>query len=68
MFYEGLTQSRGLDYTWGMAKNKKRPQAPKTKIDNIGRAEVERARSNAAGPHRKATDYRRKPKHFKGWE
>ena len=25
-------------------------------------------RSNAAGAHRSATDYRRKPKHFKGWE
>ena len=45
-----------------MSKNK-RPQAPKRKIDSIGRAEVDRARSNAAGPHRKATDYRRRPKH-----
>lgn len=51
-----------------MAKKTKRPQAPKRQIDNIGMAEVERARSNAAGPHRKMTDYRRKPKHFKGWE
>ena len=24
--------------------------------------------SNAAGPHRAETDYRRKPKHFKGWD
>lgn len=24
--------------------------------------------SNAAGPHKSQTDYRRKPKHFKGWE
>lgn len=24
--------------------------------------------SNAAGPHKAATDYRRKPKHFKGWD
>ena len=52
-----------------MAKNKnRREQTPKSKIDAIGRAEVDRARSNAAGPHRKVTDYRRKPKHFKGWD
>lgn len=25
-------------------------------------------RSNAAGIHRSPKDYRRKPKHFKGWE
>jgi len=50
-----------------MARNT-RPQAPKPTLDKRMRAEVDRARSNAAGPHRKATDYRRKPKHFKGWE
>lgn len=50
-----------------MAKNTKRPQAQKTKIDAIGRAEVDRARSNAAGPHKNPKAYNRKPKHFKGW-
>lgn len=47
---------------------RKRPQKPKSKIDVIGRAEVDRARSNAAGPHRLATTYTRKQKHKKGWE
>lgn len=51
-----------------MSKRNKRPQSPKSKIDALGRAEVERARSNAAGPHRPKTDYRRKPKYFKGWD
>lgn len=52
-----------------MKKNSKsknrRPQASKRKreIDAIGRAEVDRARSNAGGPHRLATTYNRKPKH-----
>jgi len=49
-------------------KKNKRPQAPKSKIDAIGRAEVDRARSNAAGPHRLKTTYTRKTKHFKGWD
>lgn len=48
-------------------KNSNRPQAKKDTLNNRIRAEVDRSRSNAAGPHRKATDYRRKPKHFKGW-
>ena len=46
-----------------MSKNKKRPQAQKSTIDRIGRAEVERARSNAAGPHRNPKHYSRKSKH-----
>lgn len=50
-----------------MNKNKK-PQAPKDRLNSRTRAEIDRARSNAGMPHRKATDYRRKPKHFKGWE
>lgn len=52
-----------------MKKNKnRRPQTPKSKIDAIGRAEVDRARSNAGGPHKLATDYRRRPKHKgRGW-
>lgn len=49
-------------------KTNRRPQTPKSKIDAIGRAEVERARSNAGGPHKLATDYRRKPKHPKRQE
>lgn len=55
-------------YTTTMSKNNKRPQAKKDNLDKRIRAEVDRARSNAAGPHRAATDYRRKPKHFKGWQ
>lgn len=55
-----------------MTKSKasnRRPQTPKSKIDAIGRAEVERARSNAGGPHKLATTYTRKAKHKgKGWE
>ena len=51
-----------------MTKNNKRPQAKKDKLDARTRAEVDRARSNAGGPHKLATDYRRKPKHFKGWQ
>lgn len=51
-----------------MAKNKRKAQTQKSTLDKRIRAEVDRARSNAAGPHRKATDYRRKPKHFKGWD
>lgn len=49
-----------------MPKNKnRRPQTSKRQreIDAIGRAEVDRARSSAGSPHRKMTDYRRKPKH-----
>lgn len=50
-----------------MNKNK-RPQTPKDTLNVRIRAEVDRARSNAGGPHKPKTDYRRKPKHFKGWE
>ena len=55
-----------------MSKNKnRRPQTQKPK--NMGNEAYMRGmqdirKSNAAGPHRSATDYRRKPKHFKGWE
>lgn len=45
-----------------MAKNR-RPQTPKPTLDKRIRAEVDRARSNAAGPHRLATTYTRKDKH-----
>lgn len=44
------------------------PKASKRTIDKIGQAEIDRAGSNAAGPHRLKTDYRRKPKHVgRGW-
>jgi hypothetical protein len=45
-----------------MAKNR-RPQTPKPTLDKRIRAEVDRARSNAGGPHRLATTYTRKAKH-----
>lgn len=46
------------------ARNKnRRPQASKRQIDAIGRAEIDRARSNAGGPHKSKTAYTRKPKH-----
>lgn len=53
-----------------MAKKKtnRRPQTTKDPLNNRIRAEVDRSRSNAAGPHRLATDYQRKPKHFNGWD
>jgi hypothetical protein len=46
-------------------KTNRRDQASKRKraIDTIGQAEVDRARSNAAGPHRLKTTYTRKTKH-----
>ena len=46
----------------------KTEQKPKDRLDARTRAEIDRARSNAGGPHRPKTDYRRKPKHFKGWD
>ena len=47
-----------------MKKNtNRRDQTPKSKIDAIGRAEVDRARSNAAGPHVSKATYTRKTKH-----
>lgn len=53
-----------------MSKSKRVPQSSKRQreMDKFGRALVERSKSNAAGPHRLDTDYRRKPKHWKGWE
>lgn len=50
-----------------MAKNR-RTQTQKDTLDRRFRAEIDRAKSNAAGPHKRANDYQRKPKHFKGWE
>lgn len=53
-----------------MKKNtNRRPQTTKDTLDRRIRAEVDRARSNAAGPHKAASDYRRKPKHVgRGWD
>lgn len=51
-----------------MSKRKSRPQAPKAPNESYMRGMQEIRRSNAAGTHRSASDYRRKPKHFKGWE
>lgn len=55
-----------------MSKNKnRRPQASKpAKSGNTEymRGMQELRRSNAAGTHKSSKDYRRKPKHFKGWE
>ena len=41
----------------------KKEQKPKPTLDVRIRAEVDRARSNAGGPHRLATRYNRKDKH-----
>lgn len=52
-----------------MGKNKnRRPQAPKGRNVELSKAMQELRRSNAAGIHASQRDYRRKPKHFKGWE
>lgn len=53
-----------------MSKSRKREQAPKGGENKaLTRAMQGKRMSNAAGPHRTATDYRRKPKHpGKGWE
>lgn len=53
-----------------MKKNtNRRAQTSKDTLDRRFRAEVDRSKSNAAGPHKLATDYRRKPKHAKkGWD
>lgn len=52
-----------------MAKNKKRPQAQKSRNEEYMRGMQELRRSNAAGTHKTAKDYRRKPKHAgRGWE
>ena len=55
-----------------MSKNtNRRPQVSKpAKSGNSRYVEgmQELRRSNAAGTHKSAKDYRRKPKHFKGWE
>lgn len=42
-----------------MAKNKKRPQAPKTENKGWMQAKNEHLRSNVAVPHRNRTRYRR---------
>ncbi len=50
-----------------MNKNR-RPQAPKGRNEQYMRGMQELRQSNAAGTHRSAKDYRRKPKHQgKGW-
>jgi len=52
-----------------MGKNKnRRAQAPKVRNEAYAKAMQELRRSNAAGSHKSVKDYRRKPKHFKGWE
>ncbi len=52
-----------------MAKNKKRPQAPKARNEAYMRGMQELRMSNASGTHKSAKDYRRKPKHAgRGWE
>jgi len=51
--------------------NNRRPQTPKGNGENRARvnAMIGKRSSNAASPHRIATDYRRKPKHpGKGWD
>lgn len=54
-----------------MSNSNRRPQASKgTKSGNSKYMEgmQQLRRSNAAGPHKSAADYRRKPKHAKkGW-
>lgn len=51
-----------------MAKSNRRPQTPKVGNRAMAMAMQELRRSNAAGIHKSEKDYRRKPKHFKGWE
>ena len=52
-----------------MAKNKKRAQAPKVGNTSYMRGMQDIRKSNAAGPHKGAGDYRRTPKHKgKGWD
>lgn len=47
-----------------MKKNtNRRPQTNKDTLDKRFRAEVDRAHSNAAGPHPSAAKYNRKDKH-----
>lgn len=52
-------------------KRNRRPQSSKpAKSGNERYSEAMQGKrfSNAAGFHKSDTDYRRKPKHFKGWE
>ncbi len=52
----------------GAMKNNKRPQAPKSRNVEYMRGMQDIRRSNAAGKHKSAADYRRKPKHSgRGW-
>lgn len=47
----------------------RRPQTPKVGNEGYMRGMQELRSSNAAGAHRTAKDYRRKPKHMgRGWE
>ena len=52
-----------------MSKSNRRPQASKGGANRaLSNAMIGKRSSNAAGPHKSATDYRRKPKHTgKGW-
>lgn len=52
------------------SKNKnRRQQTPKARNERYMEGMQELRRSNAAGVHRSAKDYRRKPKHInRGWE
>lgn len=51
-----------------MSKSKRTAQTPKARNESYMRGMQELRRSNAAGTHRSARDFRRKPKHFKGWD
>lgn len=55
-----------------MSKNKNRrsqtPKPAKSGNERYVEGMQNLRRSNAAGAHRTAKDYRRKPKHFKGWD
>lgn len=51
------------------SKHRKRPQAPKARNEEYMRGMQELRRSNAAGTHKSAKDYQRKPKHRnRGWD
>lgn len=48
------------------SKNK-RPQTPKARNEEYMKGMQAIRFSNAAGSHKSAKDYQRKPKHFNGW-
>lgn len=49
-------------------RGNKRPQTSKGRNENLMRAMQDKRKSNAAGPHRPKTDYRRKPKHGNNYD